>query len=194
MYKPIKRVIDYLMLILLSPIWVVVMLIVALLVKLTSKGPVLFKQKRVGKGCAFFTIYKFRTMRVDAPTDVPTHLLENPDAYITPIGSFLRITSLDELPQLFNIIKGDITMVGPRPALWNQDDLVAERQKYGANDILPGLTGWAQVNGRDTLTIEDKARYDGYYAQHMGLWLDMKIILLTVVTVLQRSGVQEGKA
>lgn len=169
------------------------MVITALLVKATSKGPVLFKQKRVGKNCSYFTIYKFRTMRTDTPANVPTHLLQNPDAFITPMGNFLRKTSLDELPQLFNILKGEIALVGPRPALWNQDDLVAEREKYGANDILPGLTGWAQVNGRDTLSIEEKAEYDGYYRQHMGLWLDTKILALTVVNVLRRRGIQEGR-
>lgn len=193
MYKVVKRSLDYLLLLAISPLWVFVIALVAVLVKCTSKGPVLFKQKRVGRGCTFFTIYKFRTMRADTPANIPTHLLENPDAYITPVGAFLRKTSLDELPQIFNILKGDITLVGPRPALWNQDDLVAERQKHGANDILPGLTGWAQVNGRDTLSIEEKASYDGYYVQHMGLWLDIRILFLTVVKVLRGSGVKEGK-
>lgn len=194
MYQVVKRILDIVILLVFAPIWIPVMAIVAILVKATSKGPVLFTQKRVGKGCSFFTIYKFRTMRTDTPADVPTHLLENPEAYITPVGKILRRTSLDELPQLFNIIKGELTLVGPRPALWNQDDLVAEREKLGANDILPGITGWAQINGRDTISIADKAAYDGYYAAHMGLWFDCKILLLTVVNVVKRSGVREGKA
>ena len=185
---------DYIILLLLCPIWLPVMGVVAILIKTTSKGSVFFKQKRVGKGCRFFTIYKFRTMRTDTPVDVPTHLLRNPEVYITKVGRFLRSSSMDELPQLFNIIKGDITLVGPRPALWNQDDLIAERAKYGANDILPGLTGWAQINGRDTISIADKAEYDGYYKQHMGLWLDIKIMMLTFVHVIKRSGVKEGTA
>lgn len=193
MYRVGKRVLDAVILLVLAPAWILVMAIVAILVKATSKGSVLFTQKRVGKGCSYFTIYKFRTMRMDTPADVPTHLLENSDAYITPVGAFLRKTSLDELPQLFNIIKGDLTLVGPRPALWNQEDLVAERERFGANDILPGITGWAQINGRDTISIEDKAAYDGYYKEHMGFWFDINILLLTVVNVLKRSGVQEGK-
>lgn len=193
MYQAIKRILDYSILFLLSPVWIPVMMIIALLVKATSKGPVLFKQKRVGKNRSLFIIYKFRTMRTDTPADVPTHLLQNPDAYITPMGNFLRKTSLDELPQLFNILKGELALIGPRPALWNQDDLVAERDKYGANDILPGLTGWAQVNGRDTLSIKEKAEYDGYYCQHVSFCMDAKILALTVVNVLRGRGIQEGK-
>lgn len=192
MYKAIKRGMDYVILLLFSPIWIPVMAIVAALVKTTSKGPVLFKQKRVGKGCTYFTIYKFRTMRIDTPADIPTHLLENPDQFITKVGGFLRKTSLDELPQIFNILKGDITLVGPRPALWNQDDLIAEREKYGANDLMPGLTGWAQVNGRDTLEIADKARLDGEYAQHVSFKMDWTCFWMTVGNVLRHRGVIEG--
>lgn len=154
----------------------------------------MFKQKRIGIHKTFFTIYKFRTMYADTPRDIPTHMLQNPAAFITPVGRFLRKTSLDELPQLFNIIKGDISIVGPRPALWNQDDLIAEREKYGANDILPGLTGWAQVNGRDTLSIEEKAKYDGYYKNKICFLLDIKIMALTALKVLTRSGIKEGTA
>ena len=166
--------------------------VIALLVKCTSPGPVFFKQKRVGIGKSHFEILKFRTMRTDTPKDVPTHQLENPEQYITPIGKFLRKTSLDELPQLINIVKGDMAIVGPRPALWNQFDLIEERDKYGANDILPGLTGWAQINGRDELEIPLKAKYDGYYARHMSLLLDIVCIVGTVVSVLKHEGVVEG--
>ena len=153
--------------------------------------PVFFKQKRVGKDKKLFMIYKFRTMKNDTPHDMPTHLLADPDQYITRAGRFLRKTSLDDLPQLFNILKGDIDVVSVRPALWNQEDLIAERDRYGANDVRPGLTGWAQVHGRDTLTIEEKAALDGYYVQHMGFGIDMKTILLTF-TALGGKDVVEG--
>ncbi|MDR1619118.1 MAG: sugar transferase [Clostridiales bacterium] len=189
-----KRITDYFILLLFAPLWIPALGVVAALVKLTSPGPALFTQKRVGRGGATFTICKFRTMRTDTPGDVPTHLFENPDAYITPVGRVLRKTSLDELPQIFNILKGDMTLVGPRPALWNQYDLICEREKYGANDILPGLTGLAQVNGRDNLTIEEKAERDGYYRRHMRFGLDAKILLLTVINVIGHSGVREGRA
>ena len=153
----IKRVIDWVLslcaIVVLSPL----LAILALSIKLSSPGPVLFCQKRVGKGKTYFQIYKFRSMRTDTPKDMPTHLLENPDAFITPIGRFLRKTSLDELPQLFNIFKGEMSIIGPRPALWNQDDLIAERDKYGANDCVPGLTGYAQIHGRDELPIPKQA-------------------------------------
>ena len=192
-YKSVaKRIIDYLFLFFSSPIWIPLILVLSLIVKLTSTGPVLFKQKRVGKDCRHFMIYKFRSMYVDTPKDTPTHLLENPEAFITPIGSFLRKLSLDELPQIFNIFKGDITLVGPRPALWNQDDLIAERAKNGANDIRPGLTGLAQVSGRDELPIAIKARYDGEYKAKMSFLFDMKILLLTVRAVFRSEGVVEG--
>ena len=170
--------------------WLLILLSIA--IKLDSPGPVLFRQKRVGLGKSHFYILKFRTMRIDTPGDMPTHLLVNPEQYITRVGRFLRKTSLDELPQLFNILAGHMAIVGPRPALWNQFDLIAERDKYGANDIRPGLTGWAQINGRDELEIDVKARYDGDYVQRMSLAFDARCILGTVTTVLRRDGVVEG--
>ncbi len=192
MYQKIKRAIDFvtsfLGLILLSPVFFV--LIVA--IKCDSKGPILFKQKRVGIHKSHFSIYKFRTMRVDTPKDTPTHLLKNPEQYITKVGKFLRKTSLDELPQIVNILKGDMAIVGPRPALWNQYDLIAERDKYGANDILPGLTGWAQINGRDELEIDVKAKLDGEYVEKMSFLFDVKCIVKTFTSVLKHEGVVEG--
>ena len=170
--------------------WLLILLSIA--IKLDSPGPVLFRQKRVGLGKSHFYILKFRTMRIDTPRDMPTHLLVNPEQYITRVGRFLRKTSLDELPQLFNILAGHMAIVGPRPALWNQFDLIAERDKYGANDIRPGLTGWAQINGRDELEIDAKARYDGEYVQRMSLAFDIRCILGTVTAVLRRDGVVEG--
>lgn len=164
----------------------------AVWVRLDSAGPVLFRQKRVGKDKTLFCILKFRTMYADTPKDVPTHLLQNPEAMITRSGRFLRRTSLDELPQLFNILAGQMSVVGPRPALWNQDDLVAERDKYGANALVPGLTGWAQANGRDELPIPVKASLDGYYAQHISFGLDVKILLKTARGVIRGDGVVEG--
>lgn len=192
MYKVIKRVLDRVLaligLIVLSPLF----LILIAAIKLDSRGPVLFKQKRVGLHKKYFSILKFRTMRIDTPKDTPTHLLQNPQQYITKVGGFLRKTSLDELPQIINILKGDMAIVGPRPALWNQDDLIAERDKYGANDILPGLTGWAQINGRDELPIDVKAKLDGEYVKKMGFWMDLKCIFGTVVSVVEQKGVVEG--
>lgn len=192
MYRKSKRVIDTIIsfvgLVILSPVFLV--LIIA--IKADSKGPILFKQKRVGIHKKHFFIYKFRTMRVDTPKDVPTHLLENPEQYITKVGRFLRKTSLDELPQIVNILKGDMAIVGPRPALWNQYDLIEERDKYGANDILPGLTGWAQINGRDELEIEEKARLDGEYVRKMGFFFDIKCMVKTFTSVLKSDGVVEG--
>ena len=170
--------------------WLLILLSIA--IKLDSPGPVLFRQKRVGLNKSHFYILKFRTMRIDTPRDMPTHLLVNPEQYITRVGRFLRKTSLDELPQLFNILAGHMAIVGPRPALWNQFDLIAERDKYGANDIRPGLTGWAQINGRDELEIDVKARYDGEYVQRMSLAFDTRCILGTVTAVLRRDGVVEG--
>ncbi len=170
--------------------WLLAML--ALIIKLTSPGPVFFRQKRVGLGKSHFMIFKFRTMRADAPADVPTHLLANPQSHITPIGRFLRRSSLDELPQLFNILRGEMSFIGPRPALWNQDDLIAERERWGANDVLPGVTGWAQANGRDELPIPEKALLDGFYAGNAGFWLDVKILFLTAVNVLRAKGIVEG--
>lgn len=194
MYKRFfKRLIDFVLslvgVVLLSPIF----LILALCIKCTSPGPVLFKQKRIGKAKQIFLIYKFRSMRTDSPKDMPTHMLENPDAFITPIGRFLRKTSLDELPQIFNILKGEMSIVGPRPALWNQDDLVAERDKYGANDCVPGLTGYAQVHGRDELPIPEKARLDGYYVKNLTFGMDIKIFFRTIGSVIHHEGIVEGK-
>ena len=170
--------------------WLLILLSIA--IKLDSPGPVLFRQKRVGLNKSHFYILKFRTMRIDTPGDMPTHLLVNPEQYITRVGRFLRKTSLDELPQLFNILAGHMAIVGPRPALWNQFDLIAERDRYGANDIRPGLTGWAQINGRDELEIDVKARYDGEYVERMSLAFDIRCILGTVTAVLRRDGVVEG--
>ncbi len=171
-YLKIKRVIDFVLssigLILLSPVFL--LLIIA--IKIDSPGPVLFKQKRVGIQKQYFNILKFRTMRIDTPSDMPTHLLENPDQWITKVGKFLRKTSLDELPQIINIVKGEMSIIGPRPALWNQFDLIEARDIYGANDVPVGLTGWAQINGRDELEIDVKARLDGEYAEKISFPMD----------------------
>lgn len=192
-YLFFKRLID----IILSLIGLIVLLpfgiIIAIIIKLESKGPVFFKQKRIAKGKEYFYIYKFRTMRNDTPKDMPTHLLNNAESFITKSGNFLRKTSLDELPQLINILKGDMSIVGPRPALWNQDDLVAERDKYGANDIRPGLTGWAQINGRDELPIPVKAKFDGEYVEKMSFIFDVKIFFGTIIKVFKHDGIVEGK-
>lgn len=187
-----KRFIDVILsllgIIILSPLF----LVLTLAVKIDSKGPVFFKQKRVGIHKTYFNILKFRTMRIDTPHDMPTHMLENPDMWITKVGKFLRKTSLDELPQIFNIFVGQMSIIGPRPALWNQYDLIDERDKYGANDIKPGLTGWAQINGRDELTIEDKAAFDGEYAKKISLGFDIKCFVGTVLSVLKHDGIVEG--
>ena len=187
-----KRVIDFILsligLIVLSPVF----LILCIWIKVDSKGPILFKQKRFGKNKSFFYIYKFRTMYIDTPKDMPTHMLSNPDQYITNAGKFLRKTSLDELPQIINILKGEMAIIGPRPALWNQDDLIEERDKYHANDIRPGLTGWAQINGRDELEIDAKARLDGDYVKHMSFLFDIKCFFGTITSVLKSDGVVEG--
>ncbi|WP_083676276.1 sugar transferase [Paenibacillus sp. FSL H8-0548] len=192
MYLKFKRIIDFLLsligLVVLAPIFLA--LITA--IKLDSKGPVLFKQKRIGINKKHFYILKFRTMRVDTPKDTPTHLLSNSEQYITSVGKFLRKTSLDEIPQILNILAGEMSIIGPRPALWNQYDLIAERDKYGANDIIPGLTGWAQINGRDELPIEVKSRLDGEYVEKMGLVMDTKCFFGTIVSVLKSDGVVEG--
>ena len=190
--KYIKRILDIVLTAMAIILFSWLLLILAIIIKLTSKGPVLFKQKRVGKDKTYFNIYKFRSMRIDTPKDMPTHLLANPESYITPVGRFMRKTSLDELPQLFNILKGDMSIVGPRPALWNQYDLIAERDKYGANDIRPGLTGWAQINGRDEIEIPLKAKLDGMYVKRESLWFDIYIIFRTVFSVLKHDGVKEG--
>lgn len=193
MYKSFfKRFID----IVLSFFGIVIlgipMLVLALIIKLTSPGPVLFKQKRVGLHKTHFNLLKFRTMRTDTPHDMPTHMLTNPDQYITRIGRFLRKSSLDELPQIFNIFVGQMSIIGPRPALWNQDDLIAERDKYGANDVKPGLTGWAQINGRDELEIPVKAKLDGEYVEKMSFGFDCKCFFGTITSVLRSEGVVEG--
>lgn len=193
MYKHFfKRVIDltlsFIGIIVLIPVWIV--LGVAIFV--TDPGPIFFKQKRVGKNKKLFRILKFRTMKKSTPHDVPTHLLENPEQYITKVGKFLRKTSLDELPQIFNIFAGQMSIIGPRPALWNQDDLVAERDKYGANDVKPGLTGWAQINGRDELEIPVKAKLDGEYVEKLSFGFDLKCFFGTIKSVLRHDGVVEG--
>lgn len=191
-YRYIKRIIDILLsglaIIILSPL----LLILCIAIKLDSPGPIFFTQKRVGIHKTYFQIYKFRTMRTDTPKDMPTHMLANPEQYITKTGRFLRKTSLDELPQIFNIFKGDMSIVGPRPALWNQDDLVAERDKYGANDVTPGLTGWAQINGRDELAIPVKAKLDGEYVKKYGFTMDVRCFFGTFLSVLRQDGVVEG--
>lgn len=188
----LKRGIDLLLslagIIVLSPI----LLILSLAIKIDSKGPIIFKQKRVGKNKTHFYIYKFRTMKVDTPKETPTHLLSNPDFFITRVGKFLRKTSLDELPQLFNILKGDMAVIGPRPALWNQYDLIEERDKYHANDIRPGLTGLAQISGRDELEIEYKARLDGQYTSNITPLMDLKCFFGTIISVFKSDGVVEG--
>ena len=192
MYKFVKRILDIILslcgMIVLSPLFLV--LIIA--IKLDSKGPVLFKQKRIGLHKKHFFILKFRTMRIDTPKDTPTHLLENPEQWITKVGKFMRKTSLDELPQIWNIFVGDMSIIGPRPALWNQYDLIEERDRYGANDVLPGLTGWAQINGRDELPIKQKAELDGYYVKNMSFALDFRCFFGTILSVLKSDGVVEG--
>lgn len=193
MYKRfLKRLID----LVLSAVGIIVLAIpmgvIALIIKITDPGPVFFKQKRVGLNKTHFNLYKFRSMKMSTPKDCPTHLLENPEQYITSIGKILRKSSLDELPQLFNILKGEMSVIGPRPALWNQYDLIEERDKYGANDVRPGLTGWAQINGRDELEIDVKAKLDGEYVEKMSFAFDCKCFLGTITSVLKSDGVVEG--
>lgn len=192
--KYVKRILDFMIsfigLVVLSPI----ILIIAIIIKITSPGPILFKQKRVGKNNSHFMILKFRTMRKDTPNDMPTHLLENPDQYITSIGKFLRKTSLDELPQIINILKGDMAIVGPRPALWNQYDLIGLRDKNDSSKVRPGLTGLAQISGRDELEIEIKANLDGEYAKRMRFLEDARLFLGTFISVVKSDGVKEGKS
>ena len=192
MYINIKRKIDFFIAALALLVLWPILIGLTLAIKLDSKGPVFFKQKRVGIHKKHFKILKFRTMRIDTPKDCPTHLLDNPEQYITKVGKFLRKTSLDELPQIFNILNGDMSMIGPRPALWNQYDLIEERDKYGANDILPGLTGWAQINGRDELPIDVKARLDGVYVKKMSFLFDCRCFIGTIFSVLRHDGVVEG--
>mgnify|MGYP002403024625 CR=1 FL=1 len=192
MYLATKRLIDIVLsligLIVLSPVF----LLLVIAIKLDSPGPIFFKQKRVGLHKTHFHILKFRTMRIDTPKDTPTHQLVNPEQYITKVGKFLRKSSLDELPQIWNILMGQMSIIGPRPALWNQYDLISERDKYGANDVTPGLTGWAQINGRDELPIEIKAKLDGEYVTRLSLGMDLKCFLRTIVSVVKREGVVEG--
>lgn len=191
-YLILKRGTDFCLSLLgcivLSPLF----LILIIWIKADSKGPIFFRQKRVGIHKKYFQILKFRSMRIDTPQDTPTHLLKDPEQYITGAGKFLRKTSLDELPQLFNILKGDMAIVGPRPALWNQYDLLEQRDRYGANDIRPGLTGWAQINGRDELEIPKKAALDGEYVEKMGAGMDIKCFFATFLSVLREDGVVEG--
>ena len=193
MYKIfLKRILD----LLLSAIGIIVsaipMLIIAAIIKREDPGPALFTQRRVGIHKSFFTLYKFRSMKMSTPHDVPTHQLENPDQYLLKSGKFIRKYSLDELPQLFNIFKGDMSVVGPRPALWNQDDLISERDRYGANDVRPGLTGWAQINGRDELEIPVKASLDGEYVKKESFLFDCRCFFGTFIKVLRHEGVVEG--
>lgn len=192
MYSWVKRTIDFLCAFIGCIILAPVILFLCIAIKIDSPGPVFFCQKRVGIHKKHFNIFKFRTMRIDTPKDCPTHLLENPEQYITKVGKFLRKTSLDELPQLFNILVGHMSIIGPRPALWNQYDLIEEREKYGANDVMPGLSGWAQINGRDELPIVDKARLDGEYVKRMSFLFDCRCFFLTIASVLKHEGVVEG--
>lgn len=190
--KFIKRLIDIILSLagLIFASWLYLIIIIA--IKIDDPGPVFFTQKRVGKGKTYFQLAKFRSMKMSTPHDTPTHLLENPDQYITRVGRFLRKSSLDEIPQLWNILRGDMSVIGPRPALWNQDDLIAERDKYSANDIRPGLSGWAQICGRDELEIKDKARLDGEYVQKMSFLFDCRCFFGTAIGALRGDGVVEG--
>lgn len=192
MYSIIKRLRDIFLsligIIILCPVF----MIIAIAIKLDSEGPIIFKQKRFGIHKEYFYIFKFRSMKIDAPKNVAPRNLHNPEQWITKVGAFLRKTSLDELPQLFNILVGNMSIVGPRPAGINELDVIAERDKYGANDILPGLTGWAQINGRDTLSVEMKTELDGYYVKHLSLRMDVRCIVKTIPYVLKRKGIVEG--
>ena len=191
-YMAFKRSLGFFLALVACIVLIPVFLFIMGAIKFESRGPVFFKQKRVGLKKSHFNILKFRTMYIETPQDTPTHLLADPDVYITRVGKFLRKTSLDELPQLFNILKGEMSFVGPRPALWNQYDLIDERDKYGANDTLPGLTGWAQINGRDELPIEIKAKLDGDYVKRMGIIMDTRCFVATIFSVLKSDGVVEG--
>lgn len=192
MYPLLKRIFDVTLSGIAGIVLCPVFLLIALLIKFDSPGPVFFKQSRIGKNKIHFNILKFRSMRIDTPGDMPTHMLQKPDAYITRLGKFLRKTSLDELPQIINILKGEMSIIGPRPALWNQFDLIAERDKYGANNIYPGLTGWAQINGRDELPIGSKAKLDGEYVEKISFAFDAEIFFKTIFIVLKSEGVKEG--
>lgn len=203
MYKHIvKRFFDFILSFIAIILLALPMLIIAIAIKIDDPGPVFFKQKRVGKKkngeITYFNIWKFRSMKMSTPHDTPTHLLENPDQYITRVGRFIRKTSLDELPQIYQVFTSKLSIIGPRPALWSQDDLVAEREKYGANDVKPGITGWAQINGRDELEIDVKAKFDGEYASALnagkfkGFAMDFKCFFGTIKSVLKSDGVVEG--
>ncbi|MBR0599544.1 sugar transferase [Sinanaerobacter chloroacetimidivorans] len=197
-YQVVKQILDFLFAVLLTIILLPLLLLITIIIKLDSKGPVLFRQKRVGQNGKKFMILKYRTMRTDTPKDMPTHLFQNAESFITRSGSILRKSSLDELPQLFNILRGEMSFIGPRPALWNQYDLLearenqAEKSGVSANAVKPGITGWAQVNGRDELPIDVKADLDGYYAKNLSLILDIKILFMTIGSVLTSKGVSEG--
>lgn len=191
-YTIMKRIIDIVLSVLAIILLLPLIIILSLAIKADSKGPVFFRQVRVGKNKSLFYILKFRTMRIDTPKNIPTHMLTDPESYITKVGKFLRRTSLDELPQIFNIFLGQMSIIGPRPALWNQYDLIDERDQYGANDIKPGLTGWAQINGRDELPIPIKARLDGEYADEMGFLMDVRCFFGTIVKVIKKEGIVEG--
>ncbi|MBR2209103.1 MAG: sugar transferase [Synergistaceae bacterium] len=193
MYKKfVKRFFDIILSFAAVLILAIPMIIFTIIIKREDKGSAFFLQKRVGIHKTHFMIYKFRTMKGSTPHDTPTHLLKNPDSYILKCGKWMRLYSIDELPQLFNILKGDMSIVGPRPALWNQFDLIEERDKYGANDVKPGLTGWAQIKGRDTISITEKAKLDGEYVERESFIFDLACIFLTVKQVLTHSGVSEG--
>ncbi len=190
--KYFKRLIDIVLSVAGIVVLAIPMSIVAIMIKLDDAGPALFTQKRVGVNKTHFDLYKFRSMKMSTPHDVPTHQLENPEQYLLKIGAFIRKYSLDELPQLFNILKGDMSIIGPRPALWNQFDLIEERDKYGANDVVPGLTGWAQINGRDELEIPVKAKLDGEYVEKQSFLFDCKCFFGTITKVIKHDGVVEG--
>lgn len=192
MYKAVKRLIDILLSFVGAVVLLPVFIVVSILIFIDDPGPIFFKQKRVGKNKKLFWLHKFRSMKMNTP-DVPTHLLDNPDQYITKVGKFIRKFSIDELPQIYDILFGKMAIIGPRPALWNQYDLIAERDKYGANDVLPGLTGWAQINGRDELAIPVKAKFDGEYVEKMSFLFDCKCFFGTITSVLKHEGVVEGK-
>ena len=192
LYGVIKFLFDEIISFLALIILFVPFIVIGVIIKCSSKGPVFFKQNRVGKNKKIFKMHKFRTMRQDTPHNVPTHMLKNPDAYITKIGKFLRKTSLDELPQIIDIFRGKMSIIGPRPALYNQDDLIALRDKYNANSVRPGLTGWAQINGRDSISIEEKAKLDGYYVANYGLKMDLRCFFKSVSSVIGEEGVVEG--
>lgn len=191
-YPKIKRILDFILSALAMLVLWPIFALIAIVIKIDSKGPVFFKQKRLGKGKKEFFILKFRTMRTDTPKDMPTHMLQNPDVFITRVGKFLRKSSLDELPQIINILRGEMSIIGPRPALWNQYDLIAKRDKYGANDIYPGLTGWAQINGRDEIPIPLKVSMDGYYVKNLNFTMDLKIFFMTILNVVMAKDVVEG--